>query len=152
MYEITGLAWTGAGVIRKVEVSTDNGKTWKDAQLQEPVIPYAFTRFRLAWKWDGSEAILQSRSTDERGNIQPTPQQVGGTPNPSSPDQVSIWGSDNSDACRSLLGDELCSKLPVRAQRSIIQSWKVNRDGTVVNPMPDMAGIAPALLNGSHDH
>jgi sulfane dehydrogenase subunit SoxC len=152
MYEISGLAWSGAGVIRKVEVSTDNGKTWKDAPLQEPIIPYAFTRFRLGWKWDGGEAILQSRSTDERGNIQPTPQQVGGTPNPTSPNQVSIWGSDNSEACRSLLGDELCSKLPVRAQRSIIQSWKVNRDGTVVNPMPDMAGISPALLNGSHEH
>lgn len=152
MHEISGLAWSGAGVVRKVDVSVDNGKTWKQAQLQQPVLPCAFTRFRLAWKWDGGEVILQSRSTDERGNVQPTPQQVGGTPNPSSADQVGIWGADSSEACRSFLGDELCSRLPVRAQRSIIQSWKVNRDGTVVNPMPSMPGMTAWLLNDSHQH
>lgn len=152
MYEISGLAWSGAGVIRTVDVSVDNGQTWKQAQLQQPVLPCAFTRFRLAWKWDGGEVILQSRSTDERGNVQPTPQQVGGTPNPSSADQVSVWGADSAEACRSFLGDELCSRLPVRAQRAIIQSWKVNRDGTVVNPMASMPGIAAFLLNDSHQH
>src|SRR3989442_4045308 len=51
-YEITGLAWSGAGVIRKVEVSADNGKSWKIAQLQEPGLPGAYTRFRLPWVWD----------------------------------------------------------------------------------------------------
>ena len=33
-YEITGLAWTGRGRITRVEVSTDGGKSWADAQLQ----------------------------------------------------------------------------------------------------------------------
>ena len=72
LYEITGLAWSGRGLVRRVEVSTDGGKTWRDARLQEPVLPLAHTRFRLDWPWDGREAVLQSRCTDETGYVQPT--------------------------------------------------------------------------------
>ena len=43
--EITGLAWSGGGAITKVEVSTDGGKSWKEAKLQTPVHPKAHTRF-----------------------------------------------------------------------------------------------------------
>jgi sulfane dehydrogenase subunit SoxC len=71
-YEIRGLAWSGRGLVRRVEVSTDDGKTWQDARLQEPVLPRAHTRFRLDWPWDGREAVLQSRCTDETGYVQPT--------------------------------------------------------------------------------
>jgi sulfane dehydrogenase subunit SoxC len=71
-YEIRGLAWSGRGLVRRVEVSTNGGQTWQDARLQEPVLPYAHTRFRLDWPWDGREAILQSRCTDETGYVQPT--------------------------------------------------------------------------------
>jgi sulfane dehydrogenase subunit SoxC len=71
-YEIRGLAWSGRGLVRRVEVSTNDGKTWQDARLQEPVLPRAHTRFRLDWSWDGREAVLQSRCTDETGYIQPT--------------------------------------------------------------------------------
>jgi sulfane dehydrogenase subunit SoxC len=71
-YEIRGLAWSGRGLVRRVEVSTDGGKTWQDAYLQEPVLPLAHTRFRLDWRWDGREAVLQSRCTDETGYEQPT--------------------------------------------------------------------------------
>jgi sulfane dehydrogenase subunit SoxC len=70
--EISGLAWTGRGRITRVEVSVDGGAKWQDAALQSPVLPKAFTRFRLPWKWDGSEAGLQSRCTDETGYVQPT--------------------------------------------------------------------------------
>src|SRR5688572_16114460 len=52
-YEITGLAWSGRGAIRRVEVSTDAGRTWRDTVLQEPVLRFAHTRFRLPWRWDG---------------------------------------------------------------------------------------------------
>ena len=71
-YEITGLAWSAGGVIRKVEVSTDGGRGWRQAQLEEPVLRIAHTRFHLDWKWDGKEAVLQSRCTDEQGNVQPS--------------------------------------------------------------------------------
>jgi sulfane dehydrogenase subunit SoxC len=52
-------------------ISADGGKTWGEAALQEPVLPKAFTRFRLPWKWDGGPAVLQSRAWDEAGNVQP---------------------------------------------------------------------------------
>ncbi|WP_449046117.1 sulfite dehydrogenase [Paracoccus versutus] len=71
-YEITGLAWSGRGRIAEVEVSADGGKTWAKAALQEPVLDKCHTRFRLPWVWDGAEAVLQSRCTDETGYRQPT--------------------------------------------------------------------------------
>jgi sulfane dehydrogenase subunit SoxC len=70
--EITGLAWSGRGRIRRVEVSTDGGTTWQDARLQDPVLPKCLTRFRLPWRWEGGSARLASRATDEAGNVQPT--------------------------------------------------------------------------------
>lgn len=71
LYQITGLAWTGNGKIQKVEVSADGGKTWADAELQEPVLDRAFTRFRIPWQWDGKPAVLKSRAIDETGYVQP---------------------------------------------------------------------------------
>lgn len=70
-YEIKGLAWSGRGKITKVEVSADGGTSWAEAQLQEPVLPNCFTRFRAAWKWNGQPAILKSRARDETGYVQP---------------------------------------------------------------------------------
>jgi len=75
-WEVTGLAWSGRGRISRVEVSADGGQTWGDAALQEPVLPISHTRFRFPWVWDGSEAVLQSRSTDETGYVQPTRAQL----------------------------------------------------------------------------
>ena len=71
-YEITGLAWSGRGRITKTEVSADGGKTWQEAQLNEPILPKALTRFQLPWWWDGKETSLQSKCTDETGYLQPT--------------------------------------------------------------------------------
>lgn len=70
--EITGIAWSGGGAIRLVEVSTDGAKTWKEAELQQPVHSKAHTRFRFPWNWNGQEAVIQSRATDEWGHVQPT--------------------------------------------------------------------------------
>ena len=68
---IMGLAWSGHGKISKVEISTDEGKTWKRAQLSQPVLPKAQTRFQMDWVWNGKPTKIVSRSTDEKGNIQP---------------------------------------------------------------------------------
>jgi len=68
---ITGLAWSGHGKITKVEVSTDGAKSWKEAQLNQPVLPKAQTRFQIDWIWDGKPTKIVSRSTDEKGNLQP---------------------------------------------------------------------------------
>jgi sulfane dehydrogenase subunit SoxC len=71
LYQISGLAWSGRGKIAKVEVSADGGKTWAEAELQEPVLPKCFTRFRIPWQWDGRTAIIKSRAVDETGYRQP---------------------------------------------------------------------------------
>ena len=104
LYEIAGLAWSGAGRITKVEVSTDGGANWKEATLQAPVLPKALTRFRLAWEWDGAPAMLQSRATDDKGDVQHT----RGT-----------WTAQYSPAHR--------------YHNSMIQTWVVNADGSVNN-------------------
>jgi sulfane dehydrogenase subunit SoxC len=71
-WPITGIAWTGRGRITRVEVSSDGGRTWHDAELQDPVLPRAHTRFSTMWEWSGKEAVLLSRATDETGYLQPT--------------------------------------------------------------------------------
>jgi sulfane dehydrogenase subunit SoxC len=68
---IMGLAWSGHGKIAKVEVSTDGAKAWTDAQLNQPVLPKAQTRFQMDWVWDAKPTKIVSRSTDEKGNMQP---------------------------------------------------------------------------------
>ena len=72
LYEISGLAWSGAGRVSKVEVSADGGKSWAVAALSGPVLPKALTRFRMAWNWNGQPSTLMSRATDETGGTQPT--------------------------------------------------------------------------------
>jgi sulfane dehydrogenase subunit SoxC len=71
-HEISGLAWSGHGKIRRVDVSVDDGESWHEAELQEPVLHRALTRFRWPWRWEGQPAVIQSRATDETGYVQPT--------------------------------------------------------------------------------
>ena len=70
-HEISGIAWSGAGRVRRVEVSTDGGKSWADATLLGEERSRALVRFRHPWQWNGGTALLQSRATDEKGNVQP---------------------------------------------------------------------------------
>ena len=107
-HEITGLAWSGRGAIRRVDVSTDAGRTWRPARLQAPVLPICHTRFRFPWTWDGREAILQSRCVDETGYVQPTIGQL-----------VAVRGLDGPTGSVYHLNG--------------IQSWHVASDGKVTN-------------------
>lgn len=107
-HEITGIAWSGRGAIRRVDVSADGGKTWRNAALQSPVLPICHTRFRLPWRWDGKEAILQSRCVDTTGYMQPTLGQL-----------IAVRG----------LNGPLGSIYHLNA----IQSWHVAADGKVTN-------------------
>ena len=75
-YAITGVAWSGRGKIKRVDVSTDGGRNWRGAQLQEPILSKSLTRFRCDWRWDGSPAFLQSRCSDETGYVQPKLRQL----------------------------------------------------------------------------
>jgi sulfane dehydrogenase subunit SoxC len=75
-HEIRGLAWSGRGKVRRVDVSTDGGRNWRTATLQAPVLPKALTRFRIDWTWNGGPALLQSRVIDETGYVQPSIRQL----------------------------------------------------------------------------
>lgn len=107
-YEISGLAWTGRGKISRVEASVDGGTSWLDAELQAPIYAKALTRFRLPWKWLGEEAMLQSRSTDETGYVQPTREVL-----------IAARGmKEGPDGFNHYHG---------------IKPWKVNRDGSITH-------------------
>jgi sulfane dehydrogenase subunit SoxC len=108
-YEISGLAWSGAGAIRGVEISLDGGASWRNAELRSPSYPMAHTRFGFHWNWDGKEGVLMSRCTDELGTVQPTRADVAKYWNEPL-DKVRIRGADNS-----------------------VQAWKVGSDGSVRN-------------------
>ena len=75
-YNITGLAWSGRGKVKRVDVSVDGGRNWQTARMESPVLSKALTRFSLDWTWDGKPAIIQSRAIDETGFVQPTYKQL----------------------------------------------------------------------------
>jgi sulfane dehydrogenase subunit SoxC len=104
LYEINGLAWSGAGKIARVEVSADSGRTWAEAALSAPVLSKSLTRFRMAWRWNGGPAILKSRAIDETGAVQPA-----------------------RDAVIAERGDK------TNYHNNTIQSWKVAESGEVTN-------------------
>ncbi|KJK21863.1 molybdopterin-binding protein [Burkholderiaceae bacterium 16] len=103
-HEIAGLAWSGHGRIRRVDVSVDGGRGWREAKLQAPVLDRALTRFRLSWRWDGGPAVLQSRAIDEAGNVQPLPDQL-----------VAARGYEST------------------YHYNAIQAWRVGADGRIAN-------------------
>lgn len=75
-YNVTGLAWSGRGKIKQVDVSFDGGRNWHTARLETPVLDKCLTRFNIDWVWDGSPAILQSRAIDSTGYVQPRYRQL----------------------------------------------------------------------------
>lgn len=121
-YVISGLAWSGGGAVRKVEVSTDGGKTYADAQLAGPVLPKAHTRFLLPWRWDGEEAVLQSRCIDEKGRVQPTEAEF-----------AKYWGFTRQQVYATV-GSQL-------GHCNWIQPWRVTRDGHVTNGLPPIGVV-----------
>jgi sulfane dehydrogenase subunit SoxC len=75
-YNISGLAWSGRGKIRRVDVSVDGGRHWRTARLESPVMDKCLTRFNIDWVWDGKPTIVQSRAMDDTGYVQPTSREL----------------------------------------------------------------------------
>ncbi len=75
-YNVSGLAWSGRSKIRRVDVSVDGGRNWRQARLEAPVLSKCLTRFNIDWVWDGRPALVQSRATDETGQVQATTAQL----------------------------------------------------------------------------
>jgi sulfane dehydrogenase subunit SoxC len=114
--QITGLAWSGAGRVQKVDVSVDGGKNWREAKVQGPVHSKAHTRFTFDWEWTGQEAIIQSRTTDETGDVQPTLAEV-------------------SKNWQIPLEDWKKQEKPRAIHMNAIQPWKIARDGSISDAM-----------------
>jgi sulfane dehydrogenase subunit SoxC len=109
-YEISGLAWSGGGAVKLVEVSTDGGKKWNKAQFKGTPQRMAHTRFSYEWNWDGNETEILSRCTDEIGQLQPSREQLAKYWNKPYDATFTVTGLDNS-----------------------IQPWRIGRDGSVTN-------------------
>jgi len=75
-YNISGLAWSGRGRIKRVDVSVDGGRNWRSTRLEGAVLPKCLTRFNIDWVWDGKPALIQSRAMDETGYVQPSYKQL----------------------------------------------------------------------------
>jgi sulfane dehydrogenase subunit SoxC len=103
-HNVTGLAWSGRGRIKRVDVSFDGGRNWREARLETPVLSKALTRFNVDWTWDGSTTVMQSRAIDETGHVQPKINQLR-----------AVRGS------RSIY------------HNNAIQSWQVAKNGEVSN-------------------
>ena len=105
-YTIRGLAWSGSGAVGRVEVSTDGGRSWSDADIEAPARRIALTCFTFPWTWNGGEAVLQSRCTDDKGQVQPT-----------AAAHTRFWGTSGAP------------------HNNSIQPWRVTNDGTVLNAL-----------------
>ena len=75
-YSITGLAWSGRGKVKRVDVSVDGGRNWRTSRLETPVLDKCLTRFNIDWVWDGKPTIVQSRAMDDTGYVQPNYHQL----------------------------------------------------------------------------
>ncbi len=69
---LKGLAWSGRGKIRRVDVSIDGGLNWQTAKIHGPILGKSLTRFTMPFEWNGEELKVQSRAMDETGYVQPT--------------------------------------------------------------------------------
>lgn len=70
--QIHGVAFGGTRAVKRVEVSTDGGRTWQDAQFVGPDLGrFAWRQFVLTAKLGPGTHTLASRATDAAGNVQP---------------------------------------------------------------------------------
>ncbi|PHS70753.1 MAG: sulfite dehydrogenase [Methylophaga sp.] len=76
IHHLEGIAWSGRGKIKRVDVSLDGGVSWQTAKLKGLVLSKAITRFGMEINWQGEPLLLQSRAIDETGYVQPTLSQL----------------------------------------------------------------------------
>jgi sulfane dehydrogenase subunit SoxC len=73
---LSGLAWSGRGTIKRVDVTLDGGKNWQHARIDGPVLDKSLTRFYVDFDWNGQDLLIQSRALDSTGYLQPTKEEL----------------------------------------------------------------------------
>lgn len=76
LLQLEGMAWSGRGKVKRVDVSLDGGVSWQTAKLKGLVLSKSLTRFGMEINWQGEPLLLQSRAVDETGYVQPTLSQL----------------------------------------------------------------------------
>lgn len=71
--QLTGRSWSPHGSIRRVEISTDGGLTWRPATLTGSNLRQAWVQWGFDWQASAGEHVLKARATDSEGNVQPDP-------------------------------------------------------------------------------
>jgi DMSO/TMAO reductase YedYZ molybdopterin-dependent catalytic subunit len=69
---LEGRAWSGWGAVERVEVSTDGGASWTDADLDPPAGRWAWRRFTAGWQATPGQHELRVRAHDATGRVQGT--------------------------------------------------------------------------------
>lgn len=71
-FEVRGHAWAGDRSVIAMHVSIDHGKTWMEAELDEPANPYAWQHWRAAITLPQAGYFeVWARATDSAGEMQP---------------------------------------------------------------------------------
>lgn len=71
-HSICGVAWSGQGPVSRVEVTTDNGRSWCPAEVEGSLSSYAWQQWKFAWNVDQPGFyLIRARATDDHGNVQP---------------------------------------------------------------------------------
>jgi sulfane dehydrogenase subunit SoxC len=73
---LTGVAWSGRGTIKRVDVTIDGGRNWQSARVDGPVLDKSLVRFYVDLDWNGQEMMIQSRAIDSTGYVQPTKEEL----------------------------------------------------------------------------
>ncbi|HTJ25415.1 MAG TPA: molybdopterin-dependent oxidoreductase [Candidatus Limnocylindria bacterium] len=67
---LRGIAFDGGSGIRRVELSTDGGTTWRDAALEQDYGKYSFRRWNTRWEARPGSYTLAVRATANDGSVQ----------------------------------------------------------------------------------
>jgi sulfane dehydrogenase subunit SoxC len=81
---LEGRAWSGWGPVTKVQVSSDGGATWQDAEVEPDSASASWTSWRYVWEPEAPGRFeLVCRARDDAGNEQPVDQRwsLGGYAN-----------------------------------------------------------------------
>ncbi len=75
---IFGFAWAGEEAVQTVEISTDGGRSWQQAELIGPRAPYSWTLWEYLWEvTTPGEHTLLSRAVSAAGEVQPMQHPAG---------------------------------------------------------------------------